>query len=85
MVTSARNLINLDRLAAQMDARGVDAVVARAGINLMYLAGFAYPGTLARHVDLADSPRGVYVVWPRDGEPRMVTNQTAVGLPRRDS
>lgn len=85
MTAQARDLINLDRLAAQMDARGVDAVVARAGINLMYLAGFAYPGTLARHIDLADSPRGVYVVWPRDGEPRMVTNQTASGLPRRDS
>jgi len=85
MKTSVRELVNQDRMAEQMDAAGVDAVVARAGLNFTYLAGFAYPGTLARHVDLADSPRAVYVIWPRTGEPRMVTNAIAEGLARRDS
>ncbi len=85
MKASVKELVNLDRMAAQMDAAKVDAVVARAGLNFTYLAGFAYPGTLARHVDLADSPRAVYVVWPRTGEPRIVTNAIAEGLARRDS
>lgn len=80
-----RELINVARLEDRMDAAGLDAVVARAGINLCYLSGFAYPGTLARHVDLADSPRPIYVVWPRRGEPRMVLNAIAEGLSRRDS
>lgn len=85
MKASASDLINLDRIGREMDADGVDAIVARAGLNLTYLAGFAYPGTLARHVDLADSPRAVYLVWPRRGEPRMVVNAIADGLARRDS
>jgi Xaa-Pro aminopeptidase len=85
MKASAKDTIQLDRLAEQMDTRGLDAIVARAGINFTYLAGFAYPGTLARHLDLADSPRGVYLVWPRKGEPRMVVNAIAEGLARRDS
>jgi len=85
MKPSFRELVNIDRLNAQMDARRIDAVVARAGLNLTYLSGFAYPGTLARHVDLADSPRAIYLVWPRTGEPRMVVNGIAEGLARRDS
>ena len=68
-----------------MEAAGLDAVVARTGINFTYLAGFAYPGTLARHLDLADSPRGVFVIWPRQGEPVIVTNAIAEGLAQRDS
>jgi Xaa-Pro aminopeptidase len=85
MKSSARELINIDRIAAQMDAHGVDAIVARAGLNLTYLAGFAYPGTLGRHVDLANSPRAVYLVWPRTGEPRIIANSIAAPLARRDS
>jgi Xaa-Pro aminopeptidase len=85
MKASVRDFVQLDRLAQQMDAMGLDAIVARAGINFTYLAGFAYPGTLARHLDLADSPRGVYLVWPRTGEPRIITNAIAEGLARRDS
>lgn len=85
MKDSYKETLNIARLNALMDEAGVDAVVARAGINFTYLAGFAYPGTLARHVDLADSPRGVYVVWPREGEPWIVTNTTALDLPKRDS
>ncbi len=85
MKALAKDVINLDRLEREMDAAGLDAIVARAGLNFTYLAGFAYPGTLARHVDLADSPRAVYLVWPRRGEPRIVVNAIAEGLARRDS
>src|ERR1700675_4834647 len=85
MKASVKDFVQLERLARQMDALGLDATGARAGINFTYLSGFAYPGTLARHLDLADSPRGVYLVWPRSGEPRMVVNPIAEGLARRDS
>ncbi|MFI5000761.1 MAG: M24 family metallopeptidase, partial [Reyranellales bacterium] len=85
MKPSAGTLVNLRRLGEAMDAAGLDAIVARAGLNFTYLAGFAYPGTLARHVDLADSPRAVYVVWPRRGEPRIVLNAIARDLAARDS
>jgi len=85
MKHSAKDLINLGRLGQAMTADGFDALVARAGLNFTYLAGFAYPGTLARHVDLADSPRSVWVIWPRQGEPRIVLNAIASNLARRDS
>jgi len=85
MKAAVKDFVQLERLAQQMDARGLNAIVARAGINFTYLAGFAYPGTLARHLDLADSPRGVYLIWPRIGEPRIVVNAIAEGLARRDS
>ena len=81
---AAAELINLARLEHKMEAAGLDAVVARTGINFTYLAGFAYPGTLARHLDLADSPRGVFVIWPRQGEPVIVTNAIAEGLAQRE-
>jgi Xaa-Pro aminopeptidase len=85
MKPSVRVLVNLARLEQAMQANDVDALVARAGLNFTYLAGFAYPGTLARHVDLADSPRSVWVVWPRQGEPRIVLNAIARDLAERDS
>src|SRR6201990_3356506 len=85
MKASVAEFVQIERLARQMDERGLDAIVARAGINFTYLSGLVYPGTLARHLDLADSPRGVYLVWPRTGEPRMVVNAIAEGLARRDS
>ena len=85
MKAAVKDFVQLTRLAREMDSAGLDAIVARAGINFTYLAGFAYPGTLARHLDLADSPRGVYLVWPSAGEPRIVVNAIAEGLARRDS
>src|SRR5258708_6138251 len=85
MKAAASDFVQTERLAQQMDEHGLDAIVARAGINFTYLSGLVYPGTLARHLDLADSPRGVYVVWPRTGEPRMVVNAIAEGLAQRDS
>ena len=84
MKAAVSDFVQTQRLAQQMDEHGLDAIVARAGINFTYLSGLVYPGTLARHLDLADSPRGVYLVWPRTGEPRMVVNAIADGAQFRD-
>jgi Xaa-Pro aminopeptidase len=78
-------LINLDRLNQKMDEYGLAGIVARAGVNYTYLSGVSYRGTLARHLDLTDSPRGTFLVWPRHGEPRIVLNAFAEGVTRRDS
>lgn len=78
-------IANVDRLNRLMDQNGCSAVVARSGKNFTYLAGFAYPGTLGRHLDFPDSPRGVLLVWPRQGDPVLVVNEIAAPLPRRDS
>ena len=78
-------IANVDRLHLLMDDEGLSAVVARSGKNFTYLAGFAYPGTLARHLEFPDSPREVLLVWPRNGEPVMVLNSYAAPLALRDS
>ena len=78
-------LANVARLRERMEHHRLSAVVARSGQNFTYLSGLAYPGTLARHLDLTDSVRGVLLVWPRDGEPVVVLNRIAEGLTRRDS
>ena len=86
MATKHREIIaNISRLDEYLDAQGCAAVVLRSGKNFTYLAGFAYPGTLARHLDFPDSPREVLLVWPRHGEPVMVLNHYAAPLARRDS
>ena len=81
---AGHTIANIERLNQLMDANGCSAVVARSGKNFTYLAGFAYPGTLARHLDFPDSPRGVLVVWPRYGDPVLVVNDIAAPLARRD-
>ena len=78
-------IANVERLHRLMDEEGISAIVARSGKNFTYLAGFAYPGTLARHLEFPDSPREVLLVWPRTGEPVMVLNSYAAPLARRDS
>ncbi len=78
-------IANVERLHRLMDEEGVSAIVARSGKNFTYLAGFAYPGTLARHLEFPDSPREVLLVWPRHGEPVLVLNTYAAPLARRDS
>lgn len=78
-------IANVERLHTFMDRHGVAAIVARSGKNFTYLAGFSYPGTLARHLDFPDSPREVLLVWPRQGAPVMVLNPWAAPLARRDS
>ena len=85
MAATRNELINVNRLNSSLDAHGIAAFVARSGVNYTYLSGVAYPGTLARHLDLADSPRGTFVIWPRHGEPTIVLNAFAEGLTRRDS
>ena len=78
-------LANVQRLHAFMDQLGYAAVVVRSGKNFTYLAGFAYPGTLARHLEFPDSPREVLLLWPRHGEPVMILNHYAAPLAQRDS
>jgi Xaa-Pro aminopeptidase len=78
-------IANVDRLHRLMDANGLDAVIARSGVNFTYLSGVTYPGTLARHLDLPESPRPVFVMWPRKGEPVILLNPLADQLTRRDS
>lgn len=75
---------NVARLNALMDEAGLDALVLRSGQNFTYLSGVVYPGTLQRHMDLTDSTRPVVLLWPRNGEPVILTNKTAEGLARRD-
>src|SRR5438445_13035294 len=83
--SGSRDTVNVARLHEFMDRERLAAVVARSGQNFTYLSGLAYPGTLARHLDLPDSVRGVLLVWPRDGQPVIVLNKIAEGLTRRDS
>ncbi len=78
-------IANVERLHRLMDEEGISAIVARSGKNFTYLAGFAYPGTLGRHLEFPDSPREVLLVWPRTGDPVMVLNSYAAPLARRDS
>src|SRR5438067_11277098 len=75
-------MANVPRLEQYMDRLGLAAVVIRSGNNFTYLSGIAYPGTLARHLDLADSVRAVLLVWPRHGEPVVVLDYAAEGLTR---
>lgn len=75
-------IANISRLNEYMDRLQLAAVVVRSGNNLTYLAGIAYPGTLARHLDLPNSVRPVLLVWPRHGEPVIVLDYAAEGVTR---
>jgi Xaa-Pro aminopeptidase len=83
--SGTRDTINVARLNEFMDRERLGAIVARSGLNFTYLSGLAYPGTLARHVDLADSTRAVLLLWPRRGDPVIVLNAIAEKLTLRDS
>jgi Xaa-Pro aminopeptidase len=78
-------IANVRRLNEYMDRDRLAAVVVRSGNNFTYLAGIAYPGTLARHLDLANSVRGVLLVWPRYGEPVVVLDYAAEPVTRERS
>jgi Xaa-Pro aminopeptidase len=83
---NGRHIIaNVERLDRLMDEAGLAAVVVRGGANVTYLSGASFHGTLARHLDLAASPRGVAVIWPRHSDPVFVLETTAVGPATRDS
>src|SRR5437773_3048983 len=83
--SGSRDTVNVARLHEFMDRERLAAVVARSGQNFTYLSGLAYPGTLARHVDIADSTRAVILLWPRHGDPVIVLNAIAEKLTVRDS
>ena len=86
MPSPGREVIaNIDRLNAYMDRYGLAAVAVRTGPNFTYLSGMAMPGTLARHLDAANTVRGFMVLWPRKGEPILVLDAFAVTLARRAS
>jgi len=76
---------NVPRLERYMDANGLDAIAVRTGVNFTYLAGIALPGTLARHLDIANTVRGFMLVWPRKGEPVIVLDSFAEKVVARDS
>src|SRR3954452_21684852 len=78
-------IANIPRLNQYMDANGLEAIAVRSGINFTYLAGIALPGTLARHLDLANTIRGFMLIWPRRGEPIIVLDSFAKTLVARDS
>ena len=78
-------IANIARLYQYMDAQGLDAVAVRTGVNFTYLAGMALPGTLARHLDVANTVRGFMLIWPRKGEPIIVLDSFAEKVVARDS
>ncbi len=78
-------IANVDRLNDYMDKNGLAAVAVRSGVNFTYLAGMAMPGTLARHLDLANTVRGFMLFWPRKGEPVIVLDSFAEKLALRNS
>ena len=78
-------IANVPRLESYMVANGLDAIAVRTGVNFTYLAGIALPGTLARHLDIANTVRGFMLVWPRKGEPIIVLDSFAEKVVARDS
>ena len=50
------DMVNVSRLHALMDEQRLSAVIVRSGKNITYLSGVVFPGTLARHLDLAELP-----------------------------
>jgi Xaa-Pro aminopeptidase len=79
------NTVNLARLNQALDREGLGAIVVRGGHNATYLSGVAFHGTLARHMDLAGSQRGVVVIWPRNSRPVFVVEVTAAGAAERET
>jgi Xaa-Pro aminopeptidase len=78
-------LANTARVYRLMDEAKLSALVLCSGENFTYLSGVVFPGTLARLLELANSPRATILVWPRDGVPTIIVNVTAEGLTRRDA
>jgi Xaa-Pro aminopeptidase len=85
MAENRQQIANVERLHSFMDKERFAAVVVRSGINVTYLSGIAYPGTLSRHLDLTGSVRGVLLVWPRQGEPVIVCDYSNAGVTKRDA
>lgn len=82
---AARDDLNVSGLDALFRSKQIDVLVCRSGMNVAYLSGMASPGTLGRHLDLADTPRETFVVWPASGEPTLITSEIASQLARATS
>jgi Xaa-Pro aminopeptidase len=76
-------IYNATELLRMYDELGLDAVIARSGRNVAYLAGMRFPGTLGRLQDFAHAPRAVLAVMPRDADGALVASNIAAGLARR--
>ena len=85
MPSDRKVIANISRLNQYMDANGLEAIAVRSGVNFTYLAGMALPGTLARHLDLANTVRGFMLLWPRKGDPVIVLDSFAEKVALRDS
>jgi Xaa-Pro aminopeptidase len=79
------DLVNVAGLRALLERHELGALVCRGGINVAYLSGISTPGTLGRHLDLTETPREMFVVWPAEGEPVVVVSEIAGGLARTTS
>jgi Xaa-Pro aminopeptidase len=77
--------VNVAGLRDLLDANQLDGVVCRAGVNVTYLSGLSTPGTLGRHLDLAETPRATFVIWPAAGEPVLVISEIASDVARGTS
>jgi len=82
-----RAALNEEELERAFDEHGFDAVVACSGPGASYLSGVhSPPSRIGDHyVDSADSPRRMLVVWPRDGDPVLVIQQSSIETARRES
>jgi Xaa-Pro aminopeptidase len=76
----AQQVHNETLLQAELDALGIDALIARSGRNVAYLSGMTFPGTLGRLQDFTYAPRATLVVWPTVGEPTLIASAIAAGL-----
>jgi|GEM_PF-289134 len=85
VVGKAHELVNLRGLEDLLRGMHLDALVCRSGMNVTYLTGIGAPGTLGRHLDLADTPRETFVVWPLSGEGYVVLSEIASHLAKATS
>jgi Xaa-Pro aminopeptidase len=85
MVAGTDELVNVRGLETLLKGKQLDALVCRSGMNVTYLSGIGSPGTLGRHLDLADTPREAFVVWPLSGEGCVVLSEIASHLAKATS
>ena len=85
VVGEADELVNLRGIEQLLAGLRLDALVCRSGMNVTYLAGIGAPGTLGRHLDLADTPRETFVVWPASGDRALVVSEIASHIARTSS
>lgn len=74
---------NLDLLQDRMAAERLDAIVAVNKKSVIYLSNA--PTAWSWQQRRADGPRVCLVVWPREGEPAVVTGELERGVTRENS